>query len=130
MTSSRSALRHQCQLLVLEHLLDQRPDPELGRVEADAAALPGAEGQEVLDHALQLDAVFLQDGGDFALARIERADRAVHQQLGALADVGERRLQFVRHVAQEPVALLRQLQQAPAQPLELLAEAAQVHRAH
>ena len=122
------ALRHQRQLLVLQHLLDQRAQAELGRLEADAVALPGAEGQQVLDHALQLDAVLAQDRRDLALAGLQLADRAVHQQLGALADVGQRRLQLVRHVAQEAVALLRQLEQAVAQPLELVAEALQVDR--
>ena len=92
----------------------------------DAGGLPGAEGQQVLDHALQLDAVLAQDRGDLALVGVELADRAVHQQLRALADVRERRLQLVRHVPQEAVALVRELEQALAQPLELAAEALQV----
>ena len=56
----------------------------------------------------------------------ELTDRAVHQQLGALADIGERRLQFMRHVAQEAVALLRQIEQSHPQPFELVPEALEV----
>ena len=67
------ALRQQRQLLVLQHLLDQRPQPEFGRLQADAGGLPGAEGQQVLDHALQLDAVLAQDRGDLALVGVELA---------------------------------------------------------
>ena len=43
---------------------------------------------------------------------LERADRAFHQQFGAFADVGERRLQFVRHVPQELIALLGDVRRA------------------
>src|SRR6516164_5786246 len=61
------ALREQRQLLVFEHLLDERPQAELSGLEADARGLPGTEGQEVLDHALQLDAVLAQDRRHLAL---------------------------------------------------------------
>ena len=120
------ALRQQRQLLVLQHLLHQRPQPELGRLQPDAGGLPGAEGQQVLDHALQLDAVLAQDRGDLALVGVELAHRAIHQQFRPLADVRERRLQLVRHVSQEAVALVRELEQPLAQPLELAAEALEV----
>ncbi len=49
-------------------------------------------------------------------------DRAVQQQLGALADVRERRLELVRHVAQELVLLVRRFPEPMAQPLELPAQ--------
>ena len=75
---------------------------------------------------LQLHAVLAQNPGDFALGALKLADRTVDQQLRALADVRERRLQFVRHVAQEPVLLLRQFKQAQAQPVELRRELLQV----
>src|SRR5215467_13168552 len=116
------ALREQRQLLVLEHLLDERTEAELGGLEADARSLPGAEGQEVLDHALQLDAVLAQDRRHLTLVGIELADRTIHQELGALANIGERRFELVRHVAQEAVALVRQIEETLAQPLQLPAE--------
>ena len=123
------ALRQQRQLLVLDDLLDQRPQPELADLEADAAAgLPGAETQQVLDHALQAQAVLAQDAGDLALRHLQLAHGAVHQQFGALADIRQRRLQFVRHVAQEAVAFLRQLEQPQAQPFQLTAQALQIGR--
>ena len=99
------------------------------KIEADALLLPGAEGQQVFDEPVQLDAVVAQDGDHLALGVVQGSDRAVHEQFRALADVGERRLQFVRHVAQEAVAFLREIEQAQAQPLELRAEALQVARA-
>src|ERR1700681_3137840 len=122
-------LRHQSKLLVLEYLLDHRPQTKLGDVEAGTVALPGAEAQQILDQPLQLDAIVKQNRGDLALPRLELADRTVHQQLGALADIGERCLQFVRQMPQEAVALLCQLQQPGAQPFELVPEPLKVHRA-
>ena len=122
------ALREQRELLVLQHLLDDRAQPELAGLEADAVGLPGAEGQQVLDEPLQLDAVLAQDAGDLALIGVELAHRAIHQQLGAFADIGERRLQFMRHVSQKAVALVREIEQTAAQPFELAGEALQVHR--
>src|SRR6202034_2667129 len=95
----------------------------------DAGGLPGAEGQQVLDHALQLDAVLAQDRRDLALVGVELADRPVHEELGALADVRERRLELVRHVAQKAVAFLGELEQSLPEPLELPAEALEVARA-
>ncbi len=120
------ALREERELLVLEHLLHQRPQAELGRLEADAGRLPGTEGQQVLDHALQLDDVLAQDRRHLALDGVELTNRTVHQQLSALANVRERRLELVRHVPQEAVAFVRQLQQPLAQPLELPSEALEV----
>ena len=103
------ALRYQRQLLVFQHLFDQWPNPELGRIEANAIALPGAEGQQVFNHALQLNAVLLQNGSDFPLTGAKLADRTVHQQFGAFADISQRRLEFVRHMPQESVAFLGQV---------------------
>ena len=114
-------MRDQRELLILQHLFHQRAQAKLRDLEAHAIALPGAEGQQILDHALQLDAVLLHDRHDLALSAVKRTDRAIHQQLGAFADVSQRRLEFMRHVAQEAVAILRQLEQATAQPFELLA---------
>ena len=67
--------------------------------------------------------------GHLALVGVQLADRAVHEQLRALADVGERGLQLVRHVPQEAVALVREIEQPLPQPLELPAEALEVVRA-
>ena len=111
-----------------ENLFDERTQPELGKIEADALFLPGAEGQQVFDQPVQLDAVVTQDGDHLALGVVQGSDRSVHEQFRALADVGERRLQFVRHVAQEAIAFLREIEQAQAQPFELRAEALQVAR--
>ncbi len=44
------------------------------------------------------------------------------------ANVRERSLQLVRHVSQESTALLRQVEEAAAQPLELPADALQILR--
>ena len=119
-------LRQQSELLVLQNLLHERPEAKLGGLEADAGGLPGAEGEEVLDHALQLDAVLAQDGGHLALVGIELSHGPVHQELGALADVCERGLQLMRYVPEEPIALVRQLEQTLPQPLELAAEALEI----
>ena len=56
----------------------------------------------------------------------ERAADLVVQQLGALAQRGERGLQLVRQVAQEAVLLRLELGQAAAQPVEALAQRLQV----
>ena len=96
---------------------------ELRELERRSLRLPGAERQQVLDELLQLDAVVAQDARDLLLLAVELADRAVEQQLRAFADVRERRLQLVRHVAQELVLLVRRVLEAHAQPLELAAEA-------
>ena len=79
---------------------------------------------------LQLHAVLAQDACDLSLVRIQFTHSAVHEQFGTLADVGQWRLQLMRHVAQEAVAFLCQVQQALAQPLQLPAESLKVHGAH
>ena len=122
------ALGEEGELLVFQHLLDDGPQTELARLQAHARSLPGAEGQEILDHPLQLDAVVAQDGSHLALCRVELAHRPVHEELGALPDIGERGLELMRHMTEEAVALLRDLHQPQAQPFELLAEALQVVR--
>jgi hypothetical protein len=48
-----------------------------------------SEPKQVLDQALQLDAVVTQDRRDFPLAGVECTDGPIHQQFGALADVGQ-----------------------------------------
>ena len=60
--------------------------------------------------------------GDSAAADV------VAQELRAFAHGGERRLELVRHVAQEARLLLLELGQARAQPFEPLADVAQVLR--
>ncbi len=101
---------------------DDRAQGEVGQLESRHLRLPGAVGQQVLDQLLQPQGVLAHDVGDFALLRIDLAHGAVQQQFGALADVRQRRLQLVRHVPQEAVLLLGQLQQPDAQPLQLPAE--------
>ncbi len=62
------------------------------------------------------------------LLALQGADRPFQQQLRSLADVGQRRLQFVRDVTQESLALLRHLEQPLSQPLDLAAEGLEVRR--
>ena len=64
----------------------------------------------------------------FTLMAYDLAPDAVPQQLDALANGGERRLQFVRDMTQEPRLLLFELVQARAQPLEALPEVAHILR--
>jgi hypothetical protein len=99
---------------------------ELADLELAASRLPLAVGEQVLDQALQPQAVIPQDAGHLALLRREPADRALHEQLGALADVRERGLELVRHVPEEPVALVGDLEQPLPQPLELPSQRLQV----
>ena len=61
-------------------------------------------------------------------SRRQLAADVVAQELGAFAHRGERRLELVRDVPQEPVLLLLELGQPRAQPFEALAEVAQVLR--
>src|SRR5690606_19651316 len=82
--------------------------------------------QQILDQLLQLDAVVPQDRRYFALRAVQLADSTVHQQLGTFANTRERRREIVRHVAQEALAFLRELQQSHAQPLELPTEILEV----
>src|SRR6476646_4051929 len=72
---------------------------ELCEIERRGLGLPGAEREQIFDELLQLDAVVAEDARDLLLLVVELADGAVEQELGALADVRERRLQLMRHVA-------------------------------
>ena len=63
-----------------------------------------------------------------ALRRRERPGHLVVEQLGALAQRGERGLQLVRHVAQEAVLLRLELVEPPAQPVQPSSQIAQVFR--
>src|SRR6185503_10059211 len=101
----------------------------LRELERRRMGLPGAERQQVLDELLQLDAVVAQDARDFLLLNVELADGAVEQQLRALADVRERRLELVRHVPQELVLLVSRLLEPMTQPFELSPERLDVVRA-
>src|SRR5690606_34139384 len=116
----------ECQPLRLGDVDDLRTQRVLRQREHLALRLPRAEAQEVLDELLQLDAVGAQDVRHFALRLGELPDRAVEQKLGALADVGERCLELVRHVAQEAVLFLGELEQPDPQPVELAPEALEV----
>ena len=71
----------------------------------------------------------VQDLRDLALACGEFARHAVLQQCYALAQRGQRRLEFVGHVAQETRLVGIQLQQPQPQPFQLLAQSAHVVRA-
>ena len=71
----------------------------------------------------------LQDAGDFALAIAELAGHLVFQQGHAFAQGSQRRLQFVRDMAQEAFLVGIEVRQALAQPVELLAQTARVGRA-
>ena len=84
--------------------------------------------EQVLDEVLQLDAVVAHDADDLALRRRERSADLVVQQLRALAQRGERRLELVGEVAQEPVLLGLELGEAAAQPVQALAQRLQVLR--
>ena len=99
------------------------------RVQRDRAQLERRRGvqralvvEQLLDQALQLDAVVPHDRHHLALRRRERPADLVVQQLGALAQRGQRRLQLVRQVAQEAVLLRLELVQPAAQPVEALAQ--------
>ncbi len=127
-TSSRTRCETTVSCCASRTCLTSGPQPELGNVEADAFLLPGAERQQVFDEPVQLDAVVAQDGHHFALGVVQGSDRPVHEQFRALADVGQRRLELVRHVAQKPVSFLRQVEQAQPQPFELRAEPLEVAR--
>ena len=106
----------------------ERLQIEFRQLQRGRLGLPGAERQQVLDQPLQFDAVFPEYAGHFLLLPVELADRAVEQQLGALADICEWRLQLVRHMPQEFVLLLARFRQTEPQPFELAAERLEVGR--
>ena len=120
--------RGERQPLAVDHRADQRAQPELGPLDGARLRLPGAVGQQVLDESLETQRILPEDRGDFALVVVERADRAVQQQVGSLADIGQRSLQFVRHVPQEAIPLHRDLEQPRAQPLELASQGGEIGR--
>ena len=108
--------------MLAQHAEDHRLQLELRQLERRRVRLPGAEGEQVLDELLQLDAVVAQDARHFLLLNVELPDGAVEQQLGAFANVGERRLELVRHVPQELVLLVGRFLEAMPQPFELSAQ--------
>src|SRR5882724_5311041 len=122
------ALRHQRELLIFQYTLDQGPQLEFGNLQADALGLPGAERQQIFDESLQLHSVLAQDRRHFALAALQLADRAIHQEFGPFAYVCERRLQFMRHMSQKSVLFLRQIQQTASEPFQLRRQALEVGR--
>ena len=85
-------------------------------------------GEEILDQLLQRQRVLADDAHDLPLFRRQLAADVVAQELRAFAHRGERRLELVRDVPQEPVLLLFEIGQARAQPFEALPEVAQVLR--
>jgi len=84
--------------------------------------------QQVLDQLLQANAIVSQDGGHLALRTVQLPHGAIHQELRAFTDVGERCLELVRHVPQETIAFLGQLEQAHPQPFELPTQVHEVTR--
>ena len=84
---------------------------------------------KILDQPLQFHSVLAQDRRDLPLSALQLTDRAVHQEFGALANIRQRRLQFMRHVSQESILFLREIEQPHPQPLELRREPLQVRRA-
>ena len=89
----------------------------------------GAVVEQALDQLPQLDGVLLQDARDLALLGVQVADHAGGEEVGALAQRRERRLQLVGDVLQEARLLRFQRDQALAQPVELRAEPHHVARA-
>ena len=63
------------------------------------------------------------------LRLVELAECAVEQQLRAFPNTRQRCLEFVRHVAQEAIFFLCQLEQAYPQPFELATQSFQIRRA-
>ena len=85
--------------------------------------------QQLFDAFMQGACVVVEDGRNFPLLRVEPPKHAIGKQGYAFAQGRERRLQFVRDMAQDAVAISLQLAQAQAQPVQLLAHAAQISRA-
>ena len=114
------------ELVRARHFAHQRVERQLARRERRRRVQRALVVEQLLDQALQLDAVVLHDPDHAALRPGKRAADLVVQQLGALAQRGERGLQLVRQVAQEAVLLRLELDQPAAQPVEALAERLQV----
>ena len=114
------------QLVRARHLAHQRVERDRPRLERSRGVQRALVVEQVLDQPLQLDAVVAHDGDHLALRRRERPADLVVEQLRALAQRGERRLQLVGQVAQEAVLLRLELGQPAAQPVEALAERLQV----
>ncbi len=115
------------ELLLAQHAADdvgQRDRTERGRFERARLVVR----EEILDQLLQRQCVLAHDAHDLVLLRRQPAADVVAQELRALAHGSERRLELVRHVAQEPRLLLLELVQARTQPFEPLADVAQVLR--
>src|SRR5690606_20851345 len=79
------------------------------------------ELQEVLDQLLQIHAVRADDRRDLGLFR-QLLVQALREELRALPDGRERRLELVRYVSQERQLLVLELLDAAPQPVELAAE--------
>ena len=84
--------------------------------------------EQVLDQLLQRQRVLAHDADNLALFRRQLAAHVVAQQFRAFAYRGQRRLELVRHVPQEPVLLLLEIVQPRTQPFEALPEITQVLR--
>ena len=63
---------------------------------------------------------------DLPLSALQLTDCAVHQEFGPFANIRQRRLQFMRHVSQESILFLGELEKPHAQPFELGGQALEV----
>src|SRR5690606_3924507 len=109
----------------LGHQLLQRESLDL---QARGAELGLAVTQQIFDQLLQVYAVLAQDADDLLLTRLQAAGGAFGEELRTLAQGGQRRLQFVRDMAQKLRLLFLQLLQTLAQPDQLLAQLDQIVR--
>jgi hypothetical protein len=62
------------------------------------------------------------------LSALQFTDRTIHQEFGSLANICQRRFQFMRHMSQKSVLFLGQFQQAAAQPFQLRRQPLQIRR--
>src|SRR4030095_16816456 len=76
----------------------------------DSRYVSASELQQVLDQALQLHDAVAQDVCDLPLLGIQTACTVIQQQLRALAQGRERRLELMGDVAQERALLLFELE--------------------
>ncbi len=75
---------------------------------------------------LQFHAILAQDRRDFSLRTLQLTDRTVHQEFGTFANIRQRSFQFMRHMPQEPILFLGEIQQSASQPFQLRGEALEV----
>ena len=103
--------------------------------QADRRALQAAgvesrfvQGKQAFDLLLQGANIVLQDVDHLALPLAERPGYLLAQQRDTFLQGRERRFQFMRDMAQGPLAVSLQFGQALAQPVQALAQLAQIGR--